>query len=165
MEQGKLFAQELMQESATTRSVLERIPEEDFAWSPHEKSMTMGRLAGHVAESISWADVLLGQDEFDMNPKTYEPLTPKNPSELLESFDTALSKALALLEKTQDARFAGLWRFKSNGQLLFEMPRGAVFRMFMLSHHIHHRGQLSVYMRLRGIPVPSIYGPTVDAPM
>lgn len=165
MEQGKLLAQELTQEGATTRNVLEQIPEKDFGWSPHEKSMTMGRLAGHVAESLSWTDVLLGQDEFDMNPDVYKPMDPKNRAELLESFDAALSKASSLLEQTEDAHMARPWRFKSQGQLIFELPRAAVVRMFILSHLIHHRGQLSVYMRLRDIPVPSIYGPTADAPM
>ncbi len=165
MSLGKTLAQELNYEAVSTRAMLERLPESDYGWAPHEKSMTLGALAAHVAESGCWTEQILNQDEFDLDPANYKPLVVKGRDELLKSFDGATAKACAQLEQAEDACLMALWKFKSKGNLVFEMPRIAVVRMFILSHLIHHRGQLSVYMRLRDIPVPSIYGPTADAPM
>ena len=157
------IAEELRREAATTRRMLERVPEEKLAWSPHEKSMTLGRLAGHIAELPSLVAATLTQDEVDFAAGNYQPFVASNVSELLEKFDRNVAQAAELLQaQADDEHMLKTWRLKRNGQVLFEMPRVAVLRSMGLNHIIHHRGQLSVYLRLLEVPLPSVYGPTAD---
>ena len=139
------IAEELRREAATTRRMLERVPEEKLAWRPHEKSMT------------------LTQDEVDFAAGNYQPFVAPNVAELLEKFDRNVAGAVEALQgQADDEHLLKAWRLKRNGQVLFEMPRLAVLRSMGLNHVIHHRGQLSVYLRLLDVPLPSVYGPTAD---
>lgn len=154
--------EELAYESSNTRKMLERLPAGDFGWKPHEKSMTLGRLAGHIAEIPHWAREILEKDELALDLSGYKPTVCESVPELLRLFDGALEKALGAMKGVSDERMLQPWRLKAGGQVLFELPRIAVFRTMILSHAIHHRGQLSVYLRLRNVPLPALYGPTAD---
>ena len=157
----ELILGELQYEAATTRKMLERVPQASFTWKPHEKSMTLGQLTGHVANLFgTWLTATLSQDEFDLADS--HPLQAENVSEILEHFDQNIASAFELLKTQSDERLLATWRLKRGGQVLFEMPRWAVFRSMVLNHIIHHRGQLSVYLRLQNVPLPPVYGPTAD---
>ena len=154
--------QELEQEAPTTRRVLERVPEDQLGWKPHEKSMTLGRLAAHVAELPELILPALTQDEFDFGSGDFKPFEPQSTAGLLEKFDRNIEAAAGLLEKQPDDRMGEKWKLRSGDHVLFEMPRAAVVRFVGLNHVVHHRGQLSVYLRLLDVPLPSIYGPSAD---
>jgi uncharacterized damage-inducible protein DinB len=153
---------ELQQEAATSRKVLERIPESAFDWKPHEKSMSMGKLATHVAEMFTWFKTAIQTPELDFAKEEYKPFEPKSSQELLDYFDKNVSEAKQALESMSDDVLKENWSLKNGEQVYFTMPKAAVLRAFCYSHIIHHRGQLSVYLRLNDIPVPSIYGPSAD---
>ena len=157
----ELISAELQQEAATTRKMLERVPEASFAWQPHEKSMALGRLAAHVAGLFgTWMKASLSQDEFDLSDS--QPLKAESVSDILEAFDGNVAGALELLKTLPNERLFTIWRLKRGEQVLFELPRWAVIRSMVLNHIIHHRGQLSVYLRLQNVPLPPVYGPTAD---
>jgi len=157
----ELILAELQQEAATTRKMLERVPQDSFTWKPHEKSMELGRLAAHVAGLFgTWMKASLSQDEFDLSDS--QPLKAESVSDILEAFDGNVASALELLKTLPDERLFTTWRLKRGEQVLFELPRWAVIRSMVLNHIIHHRGQLSVYMRLQNVPLPPVYGPTAD---
>jgi len=152
-------------ETATTRTLLERVPAEKADWKPHDKSMSIGQLAMHIANLPQWASITLERTEFDTNPPDGPRITTpefQSGSHLLQSYDTGVSAARALVARTTDAEFMVPWTLKSGGKKMFSMPRVAVFRSFILNHAVHHRGQLSVYLRLLDVPIPNIYGPTAD---
>ncbi len=153
---------ELQHEAATTRKLLERVPEDQFAWKPHEKSMSLGRLAAHIAELYTFTAPISTQDELDFATGSYEPFAPANVAELLEKFDQSVADSIEILKTQPDDRLLAAWRMRSGEQVFFEMPRITVIRSFMLNHIVHHRGQLSVYLRLRDVPLPPMYGPTAD---
>jgi uncharacterized damage-inducible protein DinB len=159
------IAAELQHEAATTRRLLERVPDQHFGWKPHEKSMTLGRLAGHIAELPGWGRVTLDQDEYDVATAGYKPPSPSRTEEVLQAFDANIAKMMESLKRQPDQRMMAMWRLKKAGQVIVEQPRVAMLRTMVLSHLIHHRGQLSVYLRLKDVPLPSIYGPTADEPM
>jgi len=156
---------ELDHEMATTRSLLERVPEADAKWRPHPKSYTLGDLAVHIARLPLWGRYVFAQTELDLG-------LPENASiaraefsttaELLERFDRHVREGRAALAAASDADMGAVWSLKNAGAVIFSMPRAAVYRSFVMSHLIHHRGQLTVYLRLREVPLPSIYGPTAD---
>jgi uncharacterized damage-inducible protein DinB len=156
---------ELAHEAATTRRLLERLPQAHLTWKPHEKSMTLGRLAGHIAEIPVRIASILEPDEFDFATGGGEPHTAKNVAELLAFFDQSVSQATEKLKKQTNDRLLATWRLKKGGKQLLEMPRMGAVRAILMNHLIHHRGQLSVYLRLQNVPLPSIYGPTADEPM
>ncbi len=152
---------ELQQEAATTRKVIERIPTETFDWKPHEKSMSMYRLATHVADIFGWFMPTMEQDELDF-AKGYEEPKPANTEELVAMFDKNVTAAIESLKNVNDAVFMQNWTLRNGEQIYFEMPKAAVVRSFAMNHIVHHRGQLSVYLRLNDIPVPALYGPSAD---
>ncbi len=156
------LAAELRQEAKTSRRILERVPEGSFGWKPHPKSMTLGRLAAHVAELPELIVPALTMDEFDFASGDFKPFEPKSTAELLEKFDRNVETAAGLLERQPDDRMGDSWRLRSGEHVLFQMPRAAVVRFVGLNHVVHHRGQLSVYLRLLDVPLPSIYGPSAD---
>ena len=156
------FLAELDNEAKVTRSVLERVPADKFDWKPHDKSMTFGRLASHVAEMFGWTGSTLTSDSLDFATMEYTPFEPKSTEELLAFFDEHIAKAKATLGETSDETFMTNWTMRNGEQEYFTMPKVAVMRSFVMNHIIHHRGQLSVYLRLNDIPVPSIYGPSAD---
>lgn len=156
---------ELKHEAATTRKLLERVPEAAFGWKPHEKSMPLGRLAGHVAELPGLIPAIVAQDELDFASGDYKPFVATSAEELLETFDKAISKAMDLLETQTDEQLHKTWKLRSGDHVIINLPRAAVIRTLVLNHIVHHRGQLSVYLRLQDVPLPSIYGPSADEPM
>jgi uncharacterized damage-inducible protein DinB len=161
---GEAIYAELKKESATTRKMLERVPEDKFDWKPHEKSMTLGRLAGHVAELHGMFRPALTRDELDF-AEGYTPFLPKTSAELLKTFDARVSDALELLATQSDEQMRERWRMRRGEQVFFELPRAVALRTMALNHVVHHRGQLSVYLRLLNVPLPSVYGPTADEPI
>jgi uncharacterized damage-inducible protein DinB len=159
------MAQELQHSAISARKVLERIPEDKFDWTPHEKSMNFRKLASHVAESLSWAKYTLDTSEMDVAPPdgpAYEPYVAGSSKELLESFDKNLAEALEALNGVSDATLMETWTMKKAGEVMFSMPKLVVMRGFILDHLVHHRAQLGLYLRLNNLSVPSMLGPSAD---
>jgi len=159
---AQAFLNELENEAKVTRSCLERVPADKFDWKPHEKSMSMGRLATHCAEMFGWTKPTLKQDVLDFATGDLVPFEPKTTEDLLAFFDDHIATAKAVLAETPDEVFMTNWTLRNGETEYFTMPKIAVMRTFVLNHIVHHRGQLSVYLRLNDIPVPSIYGPSAD---
>jgi len=153
---------EFDQEMAGTRRVLERVPADKFSWGPHEKSMNFGRLAVHLAELPSWTTMTLNTSELDFAATPYAPTQVETTQDLLNIFDKATSEARAALAGAGDEVFFQNWTLRNGDQTLFTLPKIAVLRSFVMNHIIHHRAQLTVYLRLNDIPVPSLYGPSAD---
>ncbi len=152
---------EFDQEMASTRKILERVPEDKFTYKPHEKSMTLGRLAGHIAEMPSWAVHTMQLEVLEMQPGE-KPFAPPTSKEILDSFDKSVGEARAAIAAASDEDFHKIWTFKYDGKPLISMPRVAVLRGMVMNHMIHHRGQLGVYLRLNEVEVPGMYGPSAD---
>lgn len=148
-----------------TRKTLERVPEGKPDWAPHPKSMKMGRLAGHLAELPGWAVETINRDELDIAPpggSPFQPLIMTSRKQVLEAFDKNAAAARAAIAGASDEKLLGSWTLKAAGNTIFSMPRLAVLRSFVISHIIHHRAQLGVYLRMNDAPVPSLYGPSAD---
>ena len=148
-------------EMATTRRVLERIPDDKFAWKPHEKSMSLGELATHLATLPHWSEAIVGQDSFDVATAPANPKL-KSRQEVLGAFDASAAAARKAIAGATDQELMATWSFRMGDKTIFSLPRVGVLRSFIMNHSIHHRGQLSVYLRLNNVPVPSIYGPSAD---
>jgi uncharacterized damage-inducible protein DinB len=154
--------EEFEHEAQTTRKHLERLPDDKLEWRPHEKSFTASGLASHITEMVGWTVAMFEQDEIDLDPATYKPYLAASVAELLKTFDDNVAKGKQALANATDDLLGQPWCFKIKGQVFVEKSRAAVFRDVALSHIIHHRGQLSVYLRLLDIPVPGSYGPSAD---
>ena len=153
---------ELRQEAATTRRVLERVPGEKLSWKPHQKSMSLGQLALHVA-TIPGDLVRLAQlEEFDASQANFDPPEAKRVEEILAALDVSVKTAEDYLAGIDDETATGNWRLTLRGKEVFTVPRTGLLRTIMLNHWYHHRGQLSVYLRLLDVPVPAIYGRSAD---
>jgi uncharacterized damage-inducible protein DinB len=162
---SQMILPEFEQEMANTRKTLERVPDDKFAWKPHEKSMSLGGLSTHVANIPSWTGNTFDRDELDIAPVGGPPFRldeAKSRTDLLEAFDKNVASARATLAAASDEAWMGSWSLLKGGNKIMTMPRAAVMRGFVLSHLIHHRAQLGVYLRLLDVPVPSIYGPSAD---
>jgi uncharacterized damage-inducible protein DinB len=159
---SEAFLPQFDHEMTATRKTLERVPEDKLEWRPHEKSMTMGRLAGHVAELPGFATMAIGTDSLNLSARQYTPLIPTSRKQLLEAFEKKIQEARAAIAGASDDHLMKPWSLEYQGKILFTMPRSAVIRTMMLSHLIHHRAQLGVYLRLNNVPVPAIYGPSAD---
>ncbi len=156
---------EFDQEMANTRKVLERLPDDKFGWKPHEKSMSLGQLANHIAHMATWGALTLEQPTFDVAPvggPTAQTPKATSQSAVLEHFDAGAKKFRALLAEASDAALGEEWSLLMGGNAIMTMPRIAVLRGMVLNHIIHHRAQLTVYYRLNDIPVPGLYGPSAD---
>jgi uncharacterized damage-inducible protein DinB len=153
---------EFDREASTTRKLLERLPDAKLSWAPHAKSFTLARLAKHLATLPGWIAGTLLADGFDLGtaPPPGEP--PRATVEILKAFDENVGNAKAALAQLDDTRAMAAWTLSMNGKTLMQMPRIAFVRTILLNHSIHHRGQLSVYLRLLDVPVPPMYGPTAD---
>lgn len=165
MKLSQTLLPEFDQEMATTRKLLARVPDDRAGWKPHDKSMSLGRLATHVAELAGWGPTILGQESLDLAPPGgggYQPRTLESGREIVELFDANVPKTRAAIESAEDAELMQPWTLLKGGEVIFKLPRIAVLRTLLFSHVIHHRGQLSVYLRLNDVPVPSIYGPSAD---
>jgi len=152
-------------ETGTTRRLLERLPEDKFAWKPHQKSMSLGRLATHLAEVPHWGTLTLTATEFNMPAGPYQPVEKATRAEVLALFDENVATLRRQLEGISDGELMVTWTFKSDGQAIFSLPRMGVLRTMVMNHLIHHRGQLSVYLRENDVPLPAIYGPSADEKM
>lgn len=157
-----LVIAEFEQETRTTRPHLERLPDDRLGWQPHPKSFTAGGLASHIVECVGWAEPIFSADEFDFDPAKYAPYAAMSVSDLLRTFDDRVARGTDALATVTEADLARPWRLMMRGRARLERPKATAFRDFTLSHLIHHRGQLSVYLRLLDVPVPRTYGPTAD---
>lgn len=152
-------------EMAGLRRSLARVPAEHYEFRPHPKSFTLGQLANHLATVPAWAASTMATTELDFALPETQARMPKpgtSPEEVLAIFDQGVATAREAITAAADADFAVIWSGKSEGKTLFAFPRIAVLRSFVLNHAIHHRGQLTVYLRLLDIPVPALYGPSAD---
>lgn len=154
---------EFDQEMAVTRRLLERSPAGAFGWTPHPKSFTLGALATHLTRIPRWGERILTQPEYDMSSAPAVPPPPlTTPADVLAAFDTAVSAVRQLLTTLSDAELHAPWQLRRQGTVLLTVPRVAAFKMYVINHMVHHRGQLSVYLRLQDVPLPAMYGPTAD---
>ena len=152
---------EFDREMSTTRKVLERVPEDKLAWKPHATSTSLGDLATHVATIAMWGEMTLTRDEIDPGAAGRADAATSR-AQLLERFDKNVSATRAALVGRSDPEMMAQWSLKNSGKTLFTLPKAMVWRSFVMSHLIHHRAQLAVYLRMLEVPVPSIYGPSGD---
>jgi uncharacterized damage-inducible protein DinB len=148
-------------EMVSTRKILECVPGDRFAWKPHEKSMTLGRLASHVAEMPQWAFMTVNLDKLDLAPDS-KGFLASSEAELMEAFDNNVSGAREAIAGASEEHLEKNWSLLFQGAQILSMPRIYILRNTVISHLIHHRGQLSVYLRLLDVPIPGMYGPSAD---
>jgi uncharacterized damage-inducible protein DinB len=156
------FIAELKHESSLTKKILEKVPMDKKDWKPHEKSMTVGRLATHIAENVKWISTIRHIDDFDFATRQFKPYTAASTEELLQLFQTNLDNAINDLSEMTDEDFAKVWVVRAGEKVMYNTPKKVAIRGWAFSHMIHHRGQLSVFLRLLDIPVPGMYGPSAD---
>ena len=159
---------EFDRETGLTRQLLERVPNEKATWKPHPKSFSLGDLSLHIANLLTWAVSTMKQTEFDINPPGgpgFAPLKFESVGSTLKALDENVRTTRAVIAGATDGELMVMWTFKNGGKTVFSMPRIAVLRSFVMNHMIHHRGQLTVYLRELDVPLPQIYGPTADSPM
>jgi uncharacterized damage-inducible protein DinB len=164
MKMTEWFLAELESEAARTRRVLEQVPQGKRDWKPHERSMQLGYLSDLTANILSWVGMAITLNELDVAPKDgpqYKPQPLNTPAELVAALDKSVAQAREALQKTSDSHLQTKWRLLAAGQLAMEQPRHDVIRDTFL-HSAHHRGQMTVYLRLLGSKIPSVYGPTAD---
>jgi uncharacterized damage-inducible protein DinB len=152
---------ELEREAQTTRKLLERVPDDKLAWKPHAKSMSLGRLAQHVATTPGFISGMARLDGYDVE-KFAEPPALESAAALVAAMEESVAQAKANLAATDDAAMMADWSFRRGGHAIMTIPRIGVYRSILFNHLYHHRGQLSVYLRLLDVPVPPIYGPSAD---
>lgn len=152
---------ELDEEAGSTRRMLERVPEHSFTWKPHEKSMTLGRLSSHIADLPMRAVTIATTDTF-VRPPDFKPFSATTTQELLDHFDTAAAQARTAITALHADQLDVVWTMQMNGRTMISVPRGMALRRVFMDHLIHHRGQLSVYLRLLDVPIPGMYGPSAD---
>ena len=155
---------DIERELAVTRRVLERLPEEKFAWKPHEKSMSLGGLAMHVANLAHWMLDTLQRDALDMQNPPPLRNDPKNLADILETFDQHANKVNAALAAIDDKSLSATWSLRNGDEVLYRNSRATVLRVWCVSHMIHHRAQLCVLLRLLDVPVPAVYFNSADEP-
>jgi uncharacterized damage-inducible protein DinB len=161
----RLALGDLEQELATTRRVLERVPEDRLDWQPHAKSMSLGKLAMHVATIPFYGERICRSDEFDLASAPQPNIEGvKSRTEVLEAFETRAAALQEALATTDEAALGEPWSLRVGDRVISTLPRVAAMRAIVISHMVHHRAQLSVYLRLLDVPVPSIYGPSADEP-
>ncbi|MBS1759674.1 MAG: DUF1572 family protein [Bacteroidetes bacterium] len=152
---------ELKRESESTKKMLERVPMDNSDWKPHEKSMSIGKLATHIAAIPLWISSIINMDDYDI-AKHYKNVHASTQEELMKLFQDSLNDAIENLEKIEDADLFKTWIFRNGDHIIANAPKIGVMRSLSMSHLIHHRGQLSVYLRLLDVPVPGMYGPSAD---
>jgi uncharacterized damage-inducible protein DinB len=152
-------------ELGATRRLLERVPADRLAWQPHERSMSLGQLAAHLAGIPRWGALALQTTQYDMAEGPAGLPSAGSPQEILALFDREAGAMRGQLEQTEgDGPLLAQWTLRKEGQEVFSLPRVAALRILVMNHLIHHRGQLTVYLRLLGVPLPPLYGPTADEP-
>jgi uncharacterized damage-inducible protein DinB len=158
---SQMLLPEFDQEMANTRKMLERVPDGKADYKPHDKSMTLGRLAGHVAELPKWAKVTMEVEVLE-GPTGEEPYVATSREKLLKDFDQNVAEARAKIAGANDEDWQKIWTFKWSGKTIMSMPRTEVMRSVVMNHMIHHRAQLGVYLRLNNVEIPGMYGPSAD---
>ena len=158
---GASLIPEFDQEMANTRTALERIPADRLEFKPHEKSYSLLELASHISNLPMWTGMTLSTTELDLD-QPFDRTPPTTKEEILAEFDATSAEARDALEEASADDLAVAWTLRSGDQVWFTMPRGAVYRSFVMNHLIHHRAQLGVYLRLLDVPVPGMYGPSAD---
>ncbi len=159
---AEILLPEFDREMATTRRLLERARDEDFQWKPHEKSMTLHQLVAHLAQLPWWGEVVLTTESLDLGGNMGDRTIPSSRAEVVAIFDRHVAATRSRLNGKSDPEMVVPWTLRRGTQEIFTMPRILVLRTMVLSHMIHHRGQLSVYLRQRDVPIPPIYGPSAD---
>ena len=162
MSHSDSLVREFSSESVNTRKLLERVPEDKLSWKPHEKSMTLSRLSTHTSEIPNWSEMIVNNDFFDMGSVEFKPVELETRKEILESFEKYVDLFENVMKDKTDEELRKAWQLKVGDKVLIELPRLAAIRSFILSHLLHHRGQLTVYLRLNDVPLPAIYGPSAD---
>jgi uncharacterized damage-inducible protein DinB len=157
----QMLLQEMEQEAQTTRKMLERVPDDKYDWQPHKKSMTLQRLATHVAELPSWVSISLTTDELDFANSPYQPVKINNNADLLTYFEKSLAEGKEELSHAHEAQLAELWTLRNGDEIYSSSTKAEVIRM-SYNQIVHHRAQLGVYLRLLDIPIPGSYGPSAD---
>jgi uncharacterized damage-inducible protein DinB len=153
---------EIREEAAITKRILERVPADKLSWKPHPKSMSLGQLALHVASIPGGLTKLLQLDEFDVSQANFHPPPPKNVEEIHATLEQSVQAAEDYVGGMSEQAAQASWRLMAQGKQVFSKPRIVVLRSIMLNHWYHHRGQLSVYLRMLEVPVPAIYGRSAD---
>ena len=155
--------EELKHETATTRRVLERVPDDKLGYRPHERSFSMGQLASHIADSLNWAVVTCQMDRFEFDMENWKMWEGGSTAEIVAKLDEGLEKAVAAMKPLTNEDLFKTWTMAdTKGNVMMAMPRIQVLRAMILNHTIHHRGQLTVYLRMNDVPLPSVYGPSAD---
>lgn len=153
---------EIEHEGKQTRKMLERIPFDKFNWKPHVKSKEIGLLAIHITQIPAWVTRILSTSEFDIATMNRQLPEIKSTDDIVKLSDSTIQKAIEDLQKANDESMMEMWTFRRGEQVVFTLPRAAVIRSMAMNHLVHHRGQLSVYLRLLDVPVPGMYGPSAD---
>ncbi|MCZ7652590.1 MAG: DinB family protein [Thermoanaerobaculia bacterium] len=162
---AEMLLPEFDEETKGTRKVLARLPEEQFDWQPHPKSMSLGKLANHVVDMVGWGAMTLRETEFDIAPEggaAWQLPNRTTREALLAAFDANAAETRAALAAADDADFGVPWTLRAGAQVYFTLPRATVLRSMVFNHLVHHRAQLTVYLRLLDVPVPGLYGPSAD---
>ena len=159
------FLFEVKAEAEKTKKLLRIVPEKYFDWKPHEKSFSLSRLSSHVAELLGWISYILESDELDFAKMDYKPPVISENSDLITVLEENTGKAISALEKSNPEDFDKLWTMRSGEKVFFTKCKLEVMRDFALNHLYHHRGQLTVYLRLLNVPLPGLFGPTADEKM
>jgi uncharacterized damage-inducible protein DinB len=149
-------------EMENTRKLLAALPDGKWDWKPHPKSMSLGQLAGHIADMTGWAVDTIEKPSLELGPDDYKPYIPASVDDVVSTFQEKRSQARTAIAKASDADMRHVWSMTWSGQKIIEMPRIAVLRGMVINHIIHHRGQLTVYVRLLDGKVPGLYGPSAD---
>jgi uncharacterized damage-inducible protein DinB len=164
MKLGEMFAMEIEHEGVVTKRVLDRLPDDKFDWTPHEKSMTLGHLASHLVNLLSWTGITLASDELDFSAMDFEPAEYRSVAECVAGLERELDAATSALRGASDEALMEMWTARAGEKVFFTIPKVTVIRNFVINHGVHHRAQLAMYLRLNDIPVPQIYGPSADEP-
>lgn len=162
MDMRQEMLDEFRGELSTTRRLLERVPEDKLAWQPHPRSMALGQLAMHLATLPGGMAKLSQSDSFDLSKRTREFALPKDAAELLAAFEQSARDVESVFTETSEERANAFWRLIDGEREILTRPRFKIWRAFLLNHWYHHRGQLTVYLRLLDIPIPPVYGPSAD---
>ncbi|HWB27449.1 MAG TPA: DinB family protein [Chitinophagaceae bacterium] len=159
---AKSLLAEIGHEYGNTRKILERVPVEKFAWQPHPKSMTLEKLVTHLAMLPQFITSTITKDELDFSKGAYPPEKFDSTEQMIASFDGHVAKAKEVLTNTQDEEFGKPYIVRNGEHIIFTLPKSVIIRSFAISHVIHHRAQLQVYLRMLNVPVPGFYGPSAD---
>ena len=162
MEMNQALIAEITMEAENTRKMLANVPVDKNDFKPHEKSMALGRLASHVAELNTWVSATMDQDGLDFSKMDYKPVISTSTEQLVALHEESTKKAVESLQNAKPEDFGKMWTLRNGDHVHFTLPKAVVLRSFALSHLYHHRGQLSVYLRLLDVHVPGMYGPSKD---